>query len=140
MSAACDADRIDGHLLALVISHTDAPAAVREQLSLDDATQRALMAAADARASVIQGIATLSTCSRTELYAVVRSPVEGLSALRTLMARHSGAPDEVIDRMRAVRGDAVVRHIMRVSSGLESLMLGEHEILGQLREMLHRTV
>ncbi|MEO6445793.1 MAG: glutamyl-tRNA reductase, partial [Gemmatimonadaceae bacterium] len=102
--------------------------------------QRTLMAAAGAGASVIQGIATLSTCSRTELYAVARSPDEGLSALRTLMATHSGAPDEVIDRMRAVHGDAVVRHILRVSSGLESLMLGEHEILGQLREMLHRTV
>ena len=144
--SACDAavapdhraDDSDCHLVGLVMSHAEAPAHVREQLALDDAAQLLLLAAARHGDNAVEGIAALSTCSRTELYAVVRSRDEGVATLRALLHAHTGAPHAVVARARELHGAEVVHHVMRVAAGLESLMVGEHEILGQLRNALRR--
>jgi len=132
------ADDSDCHLVGLVMSHAEAPAHVREQLALDDAALVLLLAAARHGGNAVEGIAALSTCSRTELYAVVRSRDEGVATLRALLHAHTGAPHAVVGRARELHGAEVAHHVMRVAAGLESLMVGEHEILGQLRNALRR--
>jgi glutamyl-tRNA reductase len=101
-------------LILVGASHTTSPIEVRERLrlSIDEIAARARL-----RERLV-----LSTCCRTELYAVARDADETEPLLST----------ELGDAHRA-RGHAVVEHLLRVASGLESIALGEVEILGQLR-------
>ena len=75
----------------------------------------------------------LSTCGRTEVYALASTP-DLESQLVTRLATHAGCePAELASVVRTARGRAVVEHLHRVAAGLESMALGEVEILGQLR-------
>jgi len=112
--------------LSLVgISHRHAPIEVRERVALNasDASALARDLAADARECVC-----LSTCNRTELYAVgADAEVRSLAALREL------GGDEVAALCYRLEDQAAALHLFRVAAGLDSLVPGEGEILGQVR-------
>ena len=82
-------------------------------------------------------VVALSTCMRTELYAVVERFHEGVSDLQGFLAGMAGVPVEALEeRWTVLFDDAVSTHLFEVASGLRSSVLGETEVLGQVRRAL----
>ncbi len=115
------------------VSHHSAPVEVRERLAFGP--EEASAAVADLRDSGALGEAViLSTCNRSEVYAVTQHG-SGEGVLRQWYAGfHGFAPQDLDEWLYTRRDRDAVRHLFRVASGLDSLLLGEAEILGQVRE------
>lgn len=119
-------------LLALGLNHQTAPLALRERVALDAGQLPAALAGLGAVPGVEEA-AVLSTCNRTEVYAQVAEGREG--AVAEWLARHHGlAPEALGDYLYEHRDEDAVRHLFRVATGLDSLVLGEPQILGQVKE------
>jgi len=118
-------------LLALGINHKTAPVEVRERVAFaPELLSEAMLAARDF--ADLKEIAILSTCNRTELYC--SSGIEGTRALLEWLGEyHQLDPDELQKCSYAYWDEEAARHMMRVASGLDSLVLGEPQILGQLK-------
>jgi glutamyl-tRNA reductase len=117
-------------LVACGINHHTAPIAVRERVSfLPEYTADPL------RALVGQGFAKeaaiLSTCNRTELYCRTEQPAD---LFHWLQQWHQLSPNELTPHLYLYQGQAAVRHMLRVASGLDSQILGEPQILGQMKQ------
>jgi glutamyl-tRNA reductase len=118
-------------LLALGINHKTAPVAVREKVAFAPDLLPAQLRDANS-APGMQEIAILSTCNRTELYCTV----EGMDTSKLLEWLHKthGVPvSQLTDCHYALSDEGAVKHLMRVASGLDSLILGEPQILGQMK-------
>jgi glutamyl-tRNA reductase len=77
----------------------------------------------------------LSTCNRIEVYAYAERFHGGYADVRELIARHSGLPPETVgDELYAHHDADAVRHLFAVATGLDSVVVGEHEVLGQVRD------
>ena len=120
-------------LLAIGISHKTAPVEVRERLALTEA--RALEFTRDLRgATEVHEAVAISTCNRTEIYAVVGDPVEAESTVLAMLARQAEIrPTELTGTIYAHRNCEAARHLYRVVSGLESMIVGEAQIQGQVK-------
>jgi glutamyl-tRNA reductase len=127
-------DRFAMTLLAFGLNHQTAPVALREKLALDPAQlDRAL--AGLRRLPGVAEAAVLSTCNRTEVYAEVATGAED-GVVRWLEAEH-GLAGVLEPYLYRHRDEAAVRHLFRVATGLDSLVLGEPQILGQVKEAWH---
>lgn len=119
-------------LFLLGVSHHTTPLAVREKLALNDARAGALAA----RLQVTPGVAEfalLNTCNRVEIYGVARG-ADTLAALRQEFAAATNcAPAELEDVLQLRQNHEVVAHLFSVASGLDSQIVGETEILGQVK-------
>ncbi len=120
-------------LLALGVSHKTAPLELRERLSLTEG--RAVGALRELTAAAgIHEAAAISTCNRTELYLVVSDPVEAEStALGVLTRQAEIRPTELLGHLYSMRSTDAVRHLFRVTSGLDSMIVGEAEVQGQVK-------
>jgi len=120
-------------LLALGVSHKTAPLELRERLSLTEG--RAVAALRElTEAETITEAAAISTCNRTELYLVVSDPVEAESeALGVLTRKAETRPTELLGHLYSLRGEDASRHLLRVTAGLDSMIVGEAEIQGQVK-------
>ncbi|WP_374474264.1 glutamyl-tRNA reductase [Arenimonas sp.] len=119
-------------LLALGLNHQTAPLALRERVALDAGQLPAALAGLG-EVPGVEEAAVLSTCNRTEVYAQVAEGREG--AVAEWLARHHGlAPEALGDYLYEHRDEDAVRHLFRVATGLDSLVLGEPQILGQVKE------
>lgn len=120
-------------LLALGVSHKTAPLDLRERLSLTEGRAAgALRELADAAG--IHEAAAISTCNRTELYLIVSDPVEAEStALGVLTRKAEIRPTELLGHLYSLRSSEAARHLLRVTAGLDSMILGEAEIQGQVK-------
>ena len=77
----------------------------------------------------------LSTCNRTEVYAYAERFHGGYADIRELLAQHSGLPPETVaDELYSHHDADAVQHLFSVAAGLDSVVVGEHEILGQVRD------
>lgn len=115
------------------LSHKTAPVAIRERAALSDAEAGSLVRdlAADAR---IGEVVSLSTCNRTELYAAAEHGGEAAEWLTHGLAAHTNIEAAELACVRYVHRDSdAVAHLFRVASGLDSMVIGEAEILGQVR-------
>jgi glutamyl-tRNA reductase len=113
--------------------HT-APVAMRERLAFSVAHVRAALQAL--RAYADEGC-ILSTCNRVEVYGLVASHEPGDQALRRFLAAwHGIALEELTPHLYTYSGATAVRHVFRLAAGLDSLVLGEDQIMGQLKEAL----
>jgi glutamyl-tRNA reductase len=120
-------------LLALGASHKTAPLPLRERIALTENGVEPLLHELSAHEAIGEAVA-LSTCNRTELYLMVRDPVEAESAVLALLARRAGIrPTELLGGVYALRNCDVARHLYRVTSGLESMIVGEAEVQGQVK-------
>lgn len=121
-------------LLALGINHKTAPVSLRERIAfspetLDQALESLLSQ------PMVQGGVVLSTCNRTELYLSVEEQDDLREALvRWLCDYHHLHEEEVRQSLYWHQDNDAVRHLMRVASGLDSLVLGEPQILGQVKK------
>jgi glutamyl-tRNA reductase len=120
-------------LLALGVSHKTAPLELRERLSLTEG--RAVSALGELTgAAGIHEAAAISTCNRTELYLIVSDPVEAEStALGVLTRQAEIRPTELLGHLYSLRNGEAARHLLRVTAGLDSMILGEAEIQGQVK-------
>jgi glutamyl-tRNA reductase len=119
-------------LLVLGLNHQTAPLSLRERVAMDAGQ---LPAALDGLGAVagVEEAALLSTCNRTEVYVQVAEGHE--PGISQWLARHHGlAPEMLSAYLYEHRDEAAVRHLFRVATGLDSLVLGEPQILGQVKE------
>jgi glutamyl-tRNA reductase len=120
-------------LLALGVSHKTAPVAVRERLAFseDHAAQFARQAIGSGH---VQEAVVISTCNRTEVYLVAAEPLKAeAEVLSMLCERASIRPTELAEAIYSPRNCDAARQLYRVASGLESMVIGEAEIQGQVR-------
>ena len=124
-------------LLTLGLNHNTAPVALREKLAFP--TKEAIgTALSDLRAhlrSLAPEAAILSTCNRTEIYCKTDAPDEAGQALTEWIGRHRGVDGEgnLAEHLYLLPNQGAVRHAFRVASGLDSMVLGEPQILGQMK-------
>lgn len=119
-------------LFFLGASHHTAPLAVREKLALDDARAAALAAKLQSTPGVRE-FAFVNTCNRVELYGVAQNQ-DSLNALRNAIAETTGcAPADLDGVLRQRHNHEVIAHLFAVASGLDSQIVGETEILGQVK-------
>ncbi|MGC6386904.1 glutamyl-tRNA reductase [Ewingella sp. S1.OA.A_B6] len=121
-------------LLALGINHKTAPISLRERVSFSPETiEKALSSLL--QQPLVQGGVVLSTCNRTEIYLSVEQQGNLQEQLVTwLCDYHHLSVDEVNKSLYWHQDNAAVSHLMRVASGLDSLVLGEPQILGQVKK------
>ncbi len=124
---------MSGELLALGVSHKTAPLELRERLALTEGRAAAVLAELTAHEEIHEAVA-ISTCNRTELYLVATDPVAAESAALAVLARQAETrPTELADSLYALRDLDVARHLFSVAAGLDSMIVGEAEIQGQVK-------
>ncbi|MYS36297.1 glutamyl-tRNA reductase [Streptomyces sp. KhCrAH-43] len=123
-------------LLLVGLSHRSAPVSLLERASLAADTQAKLLQ--DTLAAEPAAEATvLATCNRIELYADVDKFHAGVAELSTLLAQHSGVGlDELTPYLYVHYEDRAVHHLFSVACGLDSMVVGEGQILGQIKDAL----
>lgn len=121
-------------LIAVVgLNHRTAPVEVREKLSFPGHTLKGALRRLKSY-PVIEGCIILSTCNRTEIYAATLEMDEGINAIWDFLSRWSGVNKSEIKNFTYCHTlYDMIRHTFRVASGLDSMLLGETQILGQLR-------
>ncbi|AGL25983.1 glutamyl-tRNA reductase [Mycobacterium tuberculosis CAS/NITR204] len=120
-------------VLLFGVSHRSAPVVVLEQLSIDESDQVKIIDRVLASPLVTEAM-VLSTCNRVEVYAVVDAFHGGLSVIGQVLAEHSGMSMGELTKYAYVRySEAAVEHLFAVASGLDSAVIGEQQVLGQVR-------
>ena len=125
------------HIAVIGLSHRTAPVEVRERLSIpEESLPRALQQLLAGTA--VQEASILSTCNRLEIYALLRQVDDGIEAVTSYLSEYSGFPrGELQPHLYVCHHVAAVNHLLRVAAGLDSLVLGEGQILAQIKKM-HR--
>jgi len=120
-------------VLLFGVSHRSAPVSVLEQLSTQEAEQAKIVDTI-MRSPLVTEALVLSTCNRVEVYAVVEAFHGGLSVISQVLAEHSGMSMGDLTKYAYVRyAEAAVEHLFAVTSGLDSAVVGEQQVLGQVR-------
>ena len=120
-------------VLLFGVSHRSAPVSVLEQLTSDESDQLKLVAQI-LQSPLVTEAMVLSTCNRVEVYAVVDAFHGGLSAIGQVLADQSGMSLAELTKHAYVRySEAAVEHLFAVASGLDSAVVGEQQVLGQVR-------
>jgi glutamyl-tRNA reductase len=120
-------------LLALGISHKTAPVALRERLAFTESEGTEFAQASCATEEVREAV-VISTCNRSEVYLVVGDAVQAEADVLGLLARRADIrPTELAEAIYSPRNCDAARHLYRVTAGLESMIVGEAEIQGQVR-------
>jgi glutamyl-tRNA reductase len=124
-------------ILVVGLSHRTAPVDVRERLAAGADLLPAVLARLISRQELAESM-FLSTCNRVEVVALARPSgiPSARRAIRDELARHGGAEggDDLAPYLYEKEGDDAVRHVFRVSASLDSMVLGEPQILGQMKE------
>jgi glutamyl-tRNA reductase len=122
-----------GELLALGMSHKTAPVALRERLAFTE-SQAVEFAEQITESPEVSEAVVISTCNRTEIYLVVGDPVRAETDVLGMLARSAGIrPTELAQEIYSPRNCDAARQLYRVTSGLESMIVGEAEIQGQVK-------
>lgn len=127
------------NLINIGINHKTAPIEVREKFFLNSTEQDLLLSELKCNASVIEAL-VLSTCNRTEVYANVldfQYYVKYFVQLITSIKKIKYHPN-LHEHFYIYQGEKAIEHFLRVAAGLDSLVLGERQILGQVRSAIER--
>ncbi len=117
------------HLFTVGVNHTTAPISIREHVAFQNETLA--HALHDMRNFGINEAAILSTCNRTEIYCNTQNPQ---SALDWLAQYHKLEQNHIQNYIYTLPSQEAVKHAFRVASGLDSMVLGEPQILGQMKQ------
>jgi len=112
------------------LSHHTAPVELRERLAVPDPQLDAVLGTLRAR-HALDEVLVVSTCNRVEVYATVRDP-RAIEGVRSFFAERAGE-DDLTSALYVHQDDQAVRHAFRVAASLDSLVVGEPQILGQLK-------
>jgi glutamyl-tRNA reductase len=136
-------------IVVVGLNHKTAPVDVLERLSIPDERLAKALHQLSTYEHVLEG-ALLSTCNRIEAYAVVSKFHGGAQDLRNFLAEFChAAPEDFSDHLYTYHDEGALRHLFRVAAGIDSMVVGESEILGQVRRayqqaadegMIHRVL
>ena len=118
-------------ILCLGLSHHTAPIELREKFAIADGEIGAAAAQLRSAPGVSEAV-IVSTCNRVEFYVAAEQTAAGMAAVREFVTARVGAPEDGVFFQHATASG--VRHLLRVVSGLDSMVLGETEILGQVKK------
>lgn len=122
------------HLILVGLSHKTAPIEIREKLTFPANVQADALSRLTCRSDVAEAV-IVSTCNRTEIYAVVGGDAGGSEAIIDFISDyHSLDRHELIRYLYISEGEAVVKHLFRVVASLDSMVIGEAQILGQVKD------
>jgi glutamyl-tRNA reductase len=122
-------------LIVLGTSHQTAPAGIREEIQFAPADVESFCGRLRAQREDLLELSVLSTCNRTEIYSLVRDVARGQGLIRQAVEEQKGVRHLSNGRYTFVlEGESAARHLFRVAAGIESLMVGEPQILGQVRD------
>lgn len=128
------------HVLMLGLSHVATPVEVRERAAMSGSGLPGYLAKLLNEPQVHEAV-ILSTCNRTEIYAVVETPQEGRQSLIGFLHAETGLATATIEEHAEFLGDQeAIAHLFRVAAGLESLVLGEGQILSQVKDAYHKAL
>ena len=123
-----------GILFVAGMSHRTAPVAMREQLALEEDKIREILADLAGR-GLLEEVMILSTCNRVEVYGVAAVPGEARSIAFGRLGSHRGLRLRDLEPLLyTATGDEAVLHAFRVAASLDSMVLGEPQILGQVKD------
>ncbi|QNG30178.1 glutamyl-tRNA reductase [Synechococcus sp. LTW-R] len=123
------------HIAVVGLSHRTAPVEIRERLSIAEQSMEDSLQRLRADEQVLEA-SILSTCNRLEIYTLLRNPEQGVSAVGSFLSQHSGLElSELMPHLFAYHHEEAISHLMRVAAGLDSLVLGEGQILSQVKKM-----
>lgn len=121
------------NILVVGLSHKTAPVEIRERVAFAPTAMERPLRELTALPAVNEGI-IVSTCNRVELYATSRQPEAAVSQMRRfLTSYHNLAPESLDDHLYEYQGEEAIRHVFRVASSLDSMVIGEPQILGQIK-------
>ena len=124
------------HIAVVGLSHRTAPVELRERLSIPEQTMEVSLQQLRSDDQVLEA-SILSTCNRLEIYALLRHPEQGISAVGSFLSQVSGlALDQLTPHLFTFHHEEAVAHLLRVAAGLDSLVLGEGQILSQVKKMV----
>jgi glutamyl-tRNA reductase len=122
-----------GELLALGASHKTASLELRERIALPTGRAARVLAELTEHHAVYEAVA-LFTCNRTELYLITADAVDAENAALATLSRQAGLrPTELLGSLYSLRGREAVEHLFAVTGGLDSMIVGEAEIQGQVK-------
>jgi glutamyl-tRNA reductase len=125
-------------VVVIGLQHTQAPLPLLEAAAVSDADLHKALRALNHRRNVEEAV-VLSTCLRTEVYAVVDRFHDAVAEIYDVLSQHSGRSEEELSAHAIVRfDDDVTSHLFSVTSGLESVVIGETEVVGQVRRAFER--
>src|SRR5919106_2528357 len=120
-------------LLALGVSHKTAPLELRERLALTEGKAVGVLGELTDRPEIHEA-AAISTCNRTELYLFASDAVGAESLALGMLAREGDIrPTELVGHLYSLRGSDAAAQLFRVTAGLDSMILGETEVQGQVK-------
>nr|HQV20469.1 glutamyl-tRNA reductase [Gordonia sp. (in: high G+C Gram-positive bacteria)] len=120
-------------VLLFGVSHRSAPVEVLERISVSEYDRPKLVHKLLAHRSISEAM-LVSTCNRIEIYAVVDAFHPALEAVGEVLGEHSGMGVNELTKHAYVRySEAAVEHLFTVAAGLDSMVVGEQQILGQIR-------
>lgn len=120
-------------IVTVGVNHRTAPVEIRERLSFSEHSLKDSLSRLNSYPA-IEGCVIISTCNRTEIYAATRELNDGLHAIWDFLSEKSGVDiSEIKNYTYAHTLYNTIRHLFRVTSGLDSMLLGETQILGQVR-------
>ncbi|WP_040702203.1 glutamyl-tRNA reductase [Nocardiopsis ganjiahuensis] len=123
-------------VLAVGLSHRSSPVALLERVALNGET-RAKAVGEMVGSDAVNEVMVVSTCNRTEVYADVAGYHSGVAAITELLAWHTGVTlGELSEHLYVHYEDSAVQHLFSVTCGLDSMVVGEGQILGQVRNSL----
>ncbi len=121
------------HIVIVGLSHKTAPVEIREKLAFAPTAMERPLRQMLELSTITEGL-IVSTCNRVELCAVTKEPDAAIAELRRFLAEyHEISPDEINENLFDYQGEEAIRHLFRVSSSLDSMVLGEPQILGQIK-------
>ena len=121
-------------LLVVGLNHRTVPVELLERMTVPPERLAKALHDLAAREHLLE-VVVLSTCNRTEIYARCTHFHAAVGDVRDFLAAHSGAdPDEFADHLYTYYDEAAVAHLFSVAAGLDSMIVGESEILGQVRD------
>jgi glutamyl-tRNA reductase len=116
------------------LNHRTAPVEVRERLAFPADTIGHALRGLVEREEIVEGV-ILSTCNRVEVCVLAGEPFQGAAAVREFLSAYHGMPREELNGyLYHHQGEEAVKHLFRVSSSLDSMVLGEPQILGQVKD------
>jgi glutamyl-tRNA reductase len=123
------------NIVAVGLNHRTAPVELRERLAVPEARLPEALARLKRWPGIDEGV-ILSTCNRVELYAVVKDTELGLESLSEYLVTIAAdvSPEQVEPHLYRLGGAEAIRHLFRVAASLDSMVIGEPQILGQVKE------
>ena len=122
-------------IVVIGINHKTAPVAIREKVAFSD---QQLTEALNSDDALFDEKLILSTCNRTEIYATTTESATSEALSEWYVSQHNHQNEDLSPYIYQLSDEAAIQHAFRVASGLDSLVLGEPQILGQLKSALNK--